>query len=187
MRVVVSRPRSEHDLVERAKRGDVDAYAELVRMHEQTAYRTAHAITANAADAQDAAQEAFVKAYDALWRFRSGAPFRPWLLRIVGNESRNQRRAAGRRAGLARRAGNDRTAVEADPSPEAAAMDSQRRAVLLGAVEALAEPQRLAITCHYLLELSEAETAAALGCRRGTVKSRISRGLEQLRREVGDG
>lgn len=183
---LVGRPRSEHDLVERAKRGDVDAYAELVAMHEQIAYRTAHAITASAADAEDAAQEAFVKAYDALWRFRSGAPFRPWLLRIVGNESRNQRRAAVRRAGLARRVADDRTCGGVARSPEDAALQSQRRTVLLGAVEALAEPQRLAITCRYLLELSEAETAAALGWRPGTVKSRTSRALEQLRREVGD-
>jgi RNA polymerase sigma factor (sigma-70 family) len=184
---VVGRPRTEHDLVERAKRGDGDAYTQLVRMHEQIAFRTAHLITGNSADAQDAAQEAFVKAYDALWRFRSGAPFRPWLLRIVANESHNQRRSAGRRTGLARRAGDDRTSGDAAPSPEAAVLASERRAALLAAIDGLAEPHRLVIACRYLLELSEQETAAALNCRRGTVKSRLSRALEQLRLQDGDG
>jgi RNA polymerase sigma-70 factor (ECF subfamily) len=165
----------------------VDAYAQLVRMHEQIAFRTANLITGNAADAQDAAQEAFVKAYDALWRFRPGAPFRPWLLRIVANESHNQRRSAGRRSGLARRAGDDRTSGDAAPSPEAAVLRSERRAQVLAAIEALSEPHRLVIACRYLLELSEQETAAALGCRRGTVKSRLARALEQLRKEAGDG
>jgi len=184
---VVGRPQTEHDLVERAKRGDVDAYTQLVRIHEQIAFRTAHLITNNAADAQDAAQEAFIKAYDALWRFRSGMAFRPWLLRIVANESHNQRRSAGRRTGLARRAGDDRTSGDAAPSPEAAVLRSERRAELLTAIGQLSEPHRLVIAYRYLLELSEEETAAVLGCRCGTVKSRLARALEQLRLEAGDG
>jgi RNA polymerase sigma-70 factor (ECF subfamily) len=185
MAAVVGRP-SEHDLVERAKRGDVDAYSQLVRMHEQIAYRTAHIITASHADAQDAAQEAFVKAYRALWRFRSGAPFRPWLLRIVGNEAHNLRRSAGRRTGLARRAGEQRTSGDAAPSPEAALLASERRAELRTALDALPEHQRQAIACRYLLELSEDETAAALGCRPGTVKSRVARALDALRATTED-
>ncbi|MBA2637948.1 MAG: RNA polymerase sigma factor [Solirubrobacterales bacterium] len=186
MRTVVGRPLSEHDLVERAKRGDVAAYTQLVRMHEQIAFRTAHLITGNHADAQDAAQEAFIKAYGALWRFRFGAPFRPWLLRIVANESHNQRRSASRRVGLVRRDGDDRTSGDAAPSPEAAALASERRAAVLAALEGLAEPHRMVIACRYFLELSEAETAAALGCRRGTVKSRLSRALKQLGLEMGE-
>jgi len=184
---VVGRPQSEHDLVERARRGDVDAYTQLVRSHEQIAFRTAQLITGDAADAQDAAQEAFVKAHDALWRFRPGAPFRPWLLRIVANESHNQRRSAGRRTGLARRAADDRTSGDAAPSPEAAALRSERHAELVAAINTLSEPHRLVIACRYLLELSEAETAATLSCRRGTVKSRLARALVQLREEAGDG
>src|SRR5918995_4283341 len=90
-------PPTDRDLVERARRGDHDAYEALVREHEQAAFRVAYVIVGSAADAEDVAQEAFVKAYRALGRFRSGAPFRPWLLRIVGNEARNHRRAAGRR------------------------------------------------------------------------------------------
>lgn len=167
-------------------RGDVNAYTELVRMHEQIAFRTAHLITGDAADAQEAAQDGFIKAYRALWRFRAGAPFRPWLLRIVGNEAINRRRSSGRRAGLAQRIADDRTSGGAAPSPEAAVLAAERRATVLAAMDELTEPHRLVIACRYLLELSEEETAAALGCRRGTVKSRLSRAMEQLRLKVED-
>ena len=84
-------------MVELARAGDDDAYAALVRAHQDVAFRTAMLITANAADAEEAAQDAFVKAYRALHRFRAGEPLRPWLLTIVANEARNRRRSAGRR------------------------------------------------------------------------------------------
>ena len=98
------RPLEEIELVDRAKRGDVGAYEELVRMHQNLAARTAYVITGQAADAQDAVQEAFVKAYRSLGRFREGAAFRPWLLRIVANEAITRRRAAHRQTTLALRA-----------------------------------------------------------------------------------
>jgi RNA polymerase sigma-70 factor (ECF subfamily) len=154
-------------------------------MHAQIAFRTAYLITGSAAEAEDAAQEAFVKAWRALWRFRSGAEFRPWLLKIVANEARNRRRSSGRRAGLALRAAHE-VSGEAAPSPEAALLDAERRDALLAAVSELPEPARLAIACRYFLDLSEDETAAVLGVRRGTVKSRTARGLERLRAEVGE-
>jgi RNA polymerase sigma factor (sigma-70 family) len=183
---VVGRPLSERQLVDRAKRGDIAAYEELVRMHQEIAFRTAHLMTGDAAEAEDAAQDAFLKAHRSLWRFRSGAPFRPWLLRIVGNEALNRRRSAGRRAGLALRAARERSSGGAAPSPETATLARERHAALLAAVNALAEDHRLVIAYRYFLELSEEETAAALGCRRGTVKSRLSRALERLREEMGE-
>src|SRR5919197_3116097 len=97
------RPLEEAELVDRAKRGDVAAYEELVRVHQSLAIRTAYVITGQAADAQDAVQEAFVKAYYALGRFREGAAFRPWLLRIVANEAINRRRSSHRKSALALR------------------------------------------------------------------------------------
>ena len=75
---------------------------------------------------------------------------------------------------------------DAVPSPEAALLDSERREHLLAAIERLPDPAREAIACRYLLELSEDETAAALDCPRGTVKSRVSRALDRLRVEVGE-
>jgi DNA-directed RNA polymerase specialized sigma24 family protein len=103
---VEDRPLDEPALIERAKRGDVAAYERIVSEHQTIAFRTAWTITGSAADAEEAAQDAFVNAYRALARFRSGAPFRPWLLRIVANEARNRRSAAGRRQRLAVRAGS---------------------------------------------------------------------------------
>jgi len=183
---VVGRPLAEEELVERARRGDEAAYEELVRMHQGIAFRTAYLLAGNAADAEDAAQDGFVKAYRALGRFRRGAPFRPWLLKIVANEARNRRRSSGRREQLALRAAAGAASGDAAPSPEAALLTAERRDELLAALNRLPEPHRLALACRYLLDLSEEETAAALGCRRGTVKSRLARALERLRAELGE-
>jgi RNA polymerase sigma factor (sigma-70 family) len=181
---VVDRPLDETELVERARRGDLRAWETIVRTHQGIAFRTAYVLTASAADAEEAAQDGFVKAYRALGRFRRGAPFRPWLLRIVANEARNRRRSAARRERLSLRAAAEARPGDAVPSPEAALLSRESQEQLLGAVERLSEDHRDAITCRYFLDLSEDETAAALGVRRGTVKSRLSRALDQLREEL---
>lgn len=178
---MVSRPPTEEELVERAKRGDEDAYEELVRAHQGIAFRTAYLVAGSAAEAEEAAQEGFVKAFRALGRFRRGSPFQPWLLQIVANEARNRRRSAGRRAALALRAAAEGSSGGAAPSPEGALLAGEDRERLLAAVNALRDEERFVIACRYFLELSEEETAAALGLRIGTVKSRTSRALEHLR------
>jgi RNA polymerase sigma factor (sigma-70 family) len=178
---VVSRPPEDSELVERARRGDEGAYEELVRAHQGIAFRTAYVIAGNASDAEEAAQEAFVKAYRALGRFRRGSPFRPWLLRIAANEARNRRRSAGRRAALSLRAAADESSGDAAPSPEGVLLADEEHGRLLAAVNELREEERLVIACRFFLELSEEETAAALDVRLGTVKSRTSRALEHLR------
>ena len=183
---MVGRPLADEELVERAKRGDAAAYEELVRAYQGIAFRTAYVVSGNAADAEEAAQDGFVKAYRALARFRSGAPFRPWLLQIVANEARNRRRSAGRRERLNLRAAADAPSGDAAPSPEGALLSAERRERLLAALNTLGERDRLVLSCRYLLELSEEETAAALRCRRGTVKSRVARALERLRAELGE-
>ena len=182
---VEGRPLAEQELVRRAQRGELRAFEELVRMHQGIAFRTAYLLTGGAADAEDAAQDAFVKAWRALGRFRADAPFRPWLLRIVANEAHNRRRSAGRRAGLALRAGFESSSGDAAPSPEAALLDTEQRAALLAAVDSLPDDARDAIVCRYFLGLSEEETAAALDVPRGTVKSRTARALERLRETYG--
>jgi RNA polymerase sigma factor (sigma-70 family) len=183
---VEGRPLEETELVERAKRGDHSAYGQLVRAYQGIAFRTAYLLTGNAADAEDAAQEGFVKAFYALPRFRSGSPLRPWLLQIVANEARNRRRSAGRRAHLALRAAEGAPSGEAAPSPEAALITGEQSEALLAAVNDLREEDRLVIACRYFLELSEEETAELLGWRRGTVKSRLSRALGRLREQIGE-
>ena len=156
-----------------------------MRAHQGIAFRTAYVIAGNASDAEEAAQEAFVKAYRALGRFRRGSPFRPWLLRIVANEARNRRRSAGRRAGLSLRAAADESSGDAAPSPEGVLLADEERGRLLAAVNELREEERLVIACRFILELSEEETASALDVRLGTVKSRTSRALEHLREAYG--
>src|SRR4051812_16773275 len=138
-------------------------------------------ITQDAAEAEEAAQDAFVKAWRALGRFREGEPWRPWLLTIVANEARNRRRGAGRREGLALRAAAALPAAPAPRSPEALAVAGEQRTALLEAMSGLREDDRVILGCRFLLDLSEAETAAALGVRAGTVKSRTSRALGRLR------
>ncbi len=181
----MSRPLIEQELVERARRGDAGAFEELVVANQGIAFRTAYLIARNAADAEEAAQDGFVKAHRALGRFRPGSPFRPWLLAIVANEARNRRRSAGRRAALALRAAEEDRPGDAAPSPEAALLAGEGRGRLLAAVESLAEDDRDVIACRYFLELSEQETAAALGLPRGTVKSRTHRALERLKEALG--
>jgi RNA polymerase sigma-70 factor (ECF subfamily) len=179
---VVGRPLEESELVRLAKAGDGDAYQIIVETYQGIAFRTAYLLTGNAADAEEAAQDAFLKAFRALGRFRPGAPFRPWLLRIVANEARNRRRSAGRRMALALRAADEqRPSGDAAPSPEATVLAREEREALLRAVDALPEQQRAVIGCRFFLDLSEEETAAVLGVRRGTVKSRTSRALGKLR------
>ncbi len=181
------RPHEEEDLVERAQRGDTRAYEAMVERYQGIAFRVAYVVTGSAADAEEAAQDAFVKAHRALRRFRTGEPFRPWLLRIVANEARNRRRSAGRRAALTVRVAAEESSGDAAPSPEAVLLAGEQRRALLQAVNALRPEDQQVIACRYLLDLSEDETAAALDLPRGTVKSRLSRALGRLRAELEPG
>ncbi|MDQ1400285.1 MAG: hypothetical protein QOK20_2217 [Acidimicrobiaceae bacterium] len=208
------RLQAQQALVREAKGGSVDAYRELVRAHEEVAFRVAILITGNAADADDAASEAMVKAFYALDRFRADDPFRPWLLRIVANEARNRRRSSGRRARLAERlaggsgsgrpggraglrssgasgasgalgaAGAAGASGEAAPSAEDTVIAAMEHRALFDAVGALGERDREVVALRFFAELSEAETAAVLGCALGTAKSRLHRALARLRQAL---
>jgi RNA polymerase sigma factor (sigma-70 family) len=182
--LVSSRQPTESGLIEAAQKGDKDAFAALVAPHAAVAFRAAYLITGSAADAQDAAQEGLVKAWLALGRFRSGAPFRPWLLQIVVNEARNRRRTVGRQERLSLRLAQ--APEETAPGAEGVALAGERRARLLTAVETLREEDQLVIAARYFVGLSEVETAAALALRPGTVKSRLSRALARLREVLGE-
>lgn len=142
--------------------------------------RTAY-LVAPEADAADAVQDGFLKAYAALARFRTGSPFRPWLLRIVANEARNRRRSADRRTGLAVRVTGLAGADGVAESPEEEFLAGEAREQLRVALGRLRDEDREVIGARYFLELSEAETAEALALPAGTVKSRTSRALGRLR------
>jgi RNA polymerase sigma factor (sigma-70 family) len=184
---VGGRPLEETDarLVMRARRGDVAAYEEIVRRYQEIAFRVAYTITGSAADAEDAAQDGFVRAYRALHRFRESDPLRPWLLTIVANAARTRRSTASRHPTLA--LGAATATDDAAPSPEAAALAAERRRELHTAIDALPSADREVIAYRYFLDLSEPETAALLGCPRGTVKSRLSRALGRLRHRLDAG
>ena len=110
---------------------------------------------------------------------------RPWLLAIVANEARTKRRASGRREAWTLKEAGARVAPP-DGDPAAAVAVRERSAELRAAMAHLEERDRTVLGLRYLLDLSEREMAAVLGCRPGTVKSRLSRALEKLREEVGD-
>ncbi len=178
---VEGRPLDENELVERAQRGDERAFEEIVERYSDLVFRTALAVAGRPADAEEAAQDAFVKAHAALGRFRAGEPLRPWLLRIAGNEARNRVRSAGRHTSLQLRVTEAARTGGAAPSPEAAALAAEERYRLLEALNASDPDDRAVIALRFLLDLSVAETAATLGLPEGTVKSRLSRALSRLR------
>jgi RNA polymerase sigma factor (sigma-70 family) len=169
----------ERELVARARAGDVRAYEVLVRSHQGIAQRMAFLITRNQTEAEDAAQVGFVKAYTSLGRFDPERPFRPWLLRIVGNEARNRVRSLTRRARLELASAGRGDDVA--PSPESDVVAEERRREMLDALEELREADRQVVGLRYFLDLGEAEMAAALGVAPGTVKSRLARALGRLR------
>ncbi|WP_406056134.1 RNA polymerase sigma factor [Kribbella sp. NBC_00889] len=171
----------EAELLARVRGGESAAYGELVLRHAQVAQRTAVFLGAGA-DADDVVQEAFVKAYRALGGFREGSAFRPWLLRIVANETRNVVRSRSRRSRREELAAP--LDVVLDPAEHAVTLE--RRQELLTAVRALPDNMRQVVTCRYLLDLDEQETAVVLGWPRGTVKSRLHRALSRLRTSLPD-
>lgn len=179
------RPLEDAELIRRSRGGDTSAYGELVKRYQQIALQTAYVVAGSEGEAEDATQEAFVKAYYSLERFQEARPFRPWLLRIVSNEALNRRKASRRRVALSiRSAAQD--SGDAAPSPEAAALGKSRRQRLLAAVNELSEKDRLLIAYRYFLDLTEAETAGALRIPRGTAKSRMSRALKRLRAKLAE-
>jgi RNA polymerase sigma factor (sigma-70 family) len=182
---VEDRPLDDATLIVQAQHGNLAAYEELVARYQDIAFRTAWLLVGEASEAEDVVQNALIKAHAALYRFRTERPFRPWLLAIVSNEARNRRRAAGRRLGLQLRLAEGRSSGDAVPSPEEAVLGWEQRARLFAAINALPENDRQAIALRYFLDLSEAEMADALGCARGTVKSRLSRALDRLRAAIG--
>ncbi len=174
------RPLNEQDLIERAKTGDAAAFEALVQMYRPIAMRVAFLVVGDQTEAEDVTQEALVKAYRSISRFRVDAPFRPWLLRIVRNEALNQRRRRGRQQRLSLRLVNDPVSGGAAPSPETTVITGVERRTVLDAVSALPDRYRDVVTHRYLLGLSEAETAATLRIPVGTVKSRTARALDRL-------
>ena len=171
------------EAVARARGGDLDAYAVLVARYTPRAHRAAFLLGAGE-ESDDVVQEAFVKAFRHLSRFRVGEPFGPWLLRIVANETRNLTRSRRRRAALALRMPSAESDGMAASGPVDEVLAAELRAELVAAVNALPDRERRVLICRYFLDLSEAETAQVLEWPLGSVKSRTWRALNRLRGQL---
>jgi RNA polymerase sigma-70 factor, ECF subfamily len=161
---------SEPALVRAAQRGSAEAFAELFRRHWPRAHRAAWLVVHDASAAEDVAQEAFLAAVRSLDRFDRRRPFGPWLHRIVVNRAIDYARARELRREVAD-AGVEPAVVD---RPDAPGDD------VLAALAALPPDQRAVIVMRHLLGFTPGEIAAALGLPRGTVNSRLRRGLDGL-------
>ncbi|MCB0033633.1 MAG: RNA polymerase sigma factor [Anaerolineales bacterium] len=167
----------ESALVEQARAQNQLAWTQLIRQHQEPAFRLAYLMVGEARDAEDVLQEALLRAYLSLDKFDSTRPFRPWLLSIVANLARNRKRAIGRYWYMIQRWWQQRD-PEAFSQPPTLKHES---AALWAAVQQLPSAGQEVIYMRYFLGLSVEETAEALEIKTGTVKSRSSRALTQLR------
>jgi RNA polymerase sigma factor (sigma-70 family) len=173
--------------VRRARQGDAGAFGELVRRHQAAALRVATVVLGTSEGADDVVQQAMVRAWRAMSRFDERRAFRPWLLQIVANAARNDRRSRGRFARLAVRAASQAphgngAASAVDPE-EAIVADLERRRVV-EALNRLRAEDRLVIALRHFEQLSEREMVDVLDVPSGTVKSRLSRAMARLRAEL---
>jgi len=168
----------EANLIVRARRKDPAAWETLTRVHQQPVFRLAYLLLGDADEAEDAAQETFIKAYYALDSFDSSRPLRPWLLGIAANQARNQRRALGRYLAHLKRFARLQPAA-------ASTRDESQTEEIWEVVRRLNRAFQEVIALRYYFEMSEAEMAETLSIAPGTVKSRLHRALSALREELG--
>jgi len=166
--------RLERKLVREAQRGSKEALAGLYSAHWRRAHRAAYLVVHDAAAAEDIAQDAFLAAVDALDRFDRRRPFAPWLHRIVVNRAIDW----ARREALRRTVDDPESQPEPQTPPEAVGGE------LMETLAQLPPEQRAVVALRYLLEYTPGEIARMLELPRGTVNSRLRRGLDRLRDQV---
>ena len=168
----------ESTLVRHAANGDASAWEPLVQTYQQAVFRLAYLLLGDPDDAEDIAQETFLRAWNHLRRFDPTRPLKPWLLSITANLSRNRRRSAGRYLAALTRAFRDEPAPASVEEKSTQYMEAND---LRKAVQNLNEPDQQVVYLRYFMDLSVAETAEVLQVAEGTVKSRLSRALDRLR------
>lgn len=168
---------TEAQQIRLARQGDQAAWEALMRVHQQPVFRLAYLLLGDPDEAEDIAQETFLRAYKALNRFDTERPLRPWLLRIASNLAHNRHRSIGRYiATLTRFAQQDPDNIKSTTiNPED---ESQ---MLWMAVRKMAKPFQEVIYLRYFLDMPENEMVEALDVPAGTVKSRLHRALSKLR------
>ena len=172
---------SEASLILQARQGDGAGWETLVGQHQQAVFRLAYLLLGDAAEADDVAQETFIRAYRALDRFDVNRPLRPWLMRIAANLARNRRRSVGRYFAAVQRLIRAEPGAAFAASAQAQLVERERAHSLWQAVRRLGPADQEIIYLRYFLELSEAEAADTLDIPDGTVKSRTHRALARLR------
>ena len=171
----------ESTLARHAANGDAAAWESLMVTHQEAVFRLAYLLLGDPDDAEDTAQESFLRAWKALGSFDPARPLRPWLLSITANLARNRRRSAGRYFAALMRAFRDEPASEG--IEEQSAQNFQAKE-LWKAVQKLSTLDQQIVYLRYFLDVPVAETAQILQVAEGTVKSRLSRALEKLRRVI---
>ena len=164
-------------LARRAHEGDQDAFWQLAQRHSSSVYRIAAALVGPGPEAEDAAQDALVRAFESIRRYDPQRPFGPWLRGVAVKVAQQHRRRLARQS--RRRAGPS----EAEPGPAAEAKDPDHTA-LLKALGRLDDAHRIPLTLFYIEDATVAEVAETLGMRPGTVRVRLHRGREKLRRSL---
>jgi RNA polymerase sigma factor (sigma-70 family) len=184
---VASAPVEEMVLVNRARRGDLKAYDELVRRYQERIYATVYHMTANHEDANDLAQESFVKAFQALKSFKGGSSFYTWLYRIAVNKTINFLKQRKNRQHMSlndidfnAEHDPDLVALISDKNPRREAGLNELQEKLNAALLKLSESHRLAVVMHDVQGHSHEEIAKVMQCNIGTVRSRLFYARQQL-------
>jgi len=173
-------------LAAQAAGGDRDAFDALMIRHRQAVYRLCWSATGNAADADDAAQETFVRVYRSLSSYDPSRPFGPWLRKIAWNCGLSVRRDGN--AGFPGVAGGDPPeAVDPAPGPEEAVAGNEEGRRVADAVAGLPAELRMVMVLRAVEGLSYGEIALAAGIPAGTVMSRLSRARKRLLDALGEG
>jgi len=183
----------EMELVKRARRGDLAAYDVLVRRYQERIYATIYHMTSNHEDANDLAQEAFIKAFRALRSFKGGSSFYTWVYRIAVNKTINflkQRRNKGQMSlddlDFNAEHDPDLVALVSDKTPRREVGLTELQEKLNAAMQKLSEPHRLVVTLHDVQGLSHEEIAKIMDCNVGTVRSRLFYARQQLQAYLSD-
>src|SRR3954451_8103488 len=186
-------PVEEMVLVTRARQGDLTAYDELIRRYQERIYATVYHMTSNHEDANDLAQEAFIKAYHALKSFKGGSSFYTWVYRIAVNKTINFLKQRKNKTQMSL----DDLDFNAEHDPDLVALISEktpRREISLTELQEklniamlkLSEPHRLVVTLHDVQGLSHEEIAKIMECNIGTVRSRLFYARQQLQAYLSD-
>src|SRR5208283_1324073 len=186
-------PEAEMDLVRRAQGGDLEAYDELVKRYQERIYATVYHMTSNHEDANDLAQDSFIKAFQALKSFKGGSSFYTWLYRIAVNKTINFIKQRKNRIHMSLNdldfnAENnpDLVALISDKTPRRDAGLKELQEKLNAAMLKLSEPHRLVVVLHDVQGMSHEEVAEVMDCNIGTVRSRLFYARQQLQSLLTD-